>query len=80
MQNFESRPQLYKLHDWFLLSFRFRKNDHENYLCTLLLDNAHRRHAFVLRAFNVEVAKCSSNVGMTLVFVGRCSSLNVLFF
>uniref|UniRef100_A0A1I8PJU6 Squalene/phytoene synthase n=1 Tax=Stomoxys calcitrans TaxID=35570 RepID=A0A1I8PJU6_STOCA len=38
------------------------KNDHENYLCTLLLDNAHRRHAFALRAFNVEVAKCSSNV------------------
>ncbi|XP_061387930.1 NADH dehydrogenase (ubiquinone) complex I, assembly factor 6 homolog [Musca vetustissima] len=38
------------------------KNDHENYLCTLLLDNAHRRHAFALRAFNVEVAKCSANV------------------
>ncbi|XP_075156050.1 NADH dehydrogenase (ubiquinone) complex I, assembly factor 6 homolog sicily [Haematobia irritans] len=38
------------------------KNDHENYLCTLLLDNEHRRHAFALRAFNVEVAKCSSNV------------------
>ncbi|XP_065363800.1 NADH dehydrogenase (ubiquinone) complex I, assembly factor 6 homolog [Calliphora vicina] len=38
------------------------KNDYENYLCTLLLAKEQRRHAFALRAFNVEVAKCSTNV------------------
>ncbi|XP_037942795.1 NADH dehydrogenase (ubiquinone) complex I, assembly factor 6 homolog [Teleopsis dalmanni] len=38
------------------------KNDYENYLCTLLLKGERRRHAFALRAFNVEVSKCSANI------------------
>ncbi|XP_011178991.2 NADH dehydrogenase (ubiquinone) complex I, assembly factor 6 homolog [Zeugodacus cucurbitae] len=38
------------------------KNDYENYLCTLLLNGDHRRHAFALRAFNVEVANCGAKV------------------
>ncbi|XP_054730589.1 NADH dehydrogenase (ubiquinone) complex I, assembly factor 6 homolog [Anastrepha obliqua] len=38
------------------------KNDYENYLCTLLLNGNQRRNAFALRAFNVEVANCGSNV------------------
>ncbi|TMW47432.1 hypothetical protein DOY81_007489, partial [Sarcophaga bullata] len=38
------------------------KHDYENYLCTLLLGKEHRRHAFALRAFNVEVARSSTNI------------------
>ncbi|XP_067641575.1 NADH dehydrogenase (ubiquinone) complex I, assembly factor 6 homolog [Eurosta solidaginis] len=38
------------------------KNDYENYLCTLLLNGEQRRHAFALRAFNVEVANCGAKV------------------
>ncbi|XP_004529557.1 NADH dehydrogenase (ubiquinone) complex I, assembly factor 6 homolog [Ceratitis capitata] len=38
------------------------KNDYENYLCTLLLNGDQRRHAFALRAFNVEVANCGAKV------------------
>lgn len=39
-----------------------KKNDFENYLCTLLLKEDTRRHAFAIRAFNVEVAKACSSV------------------
>ena len=34
-----------------------RKNDYENYLCTLLLPKDARTVAFVIRAFNVELAQ-----------------------
>lgn len=39
-----------------------KKNDFENYLCTLLLHGQIRRHAFAIRAFNVEVSKACSMV------------------
>ncbi|KAL9878290.1 NADH dehydrogenase (ubiquinone) complex I, assembly factor 6 homolog sicily isoform 1-T1 [Glossina fuscipes fuscipes] len=38
------------------------KNDYENYLCTLLLGKGQRRHAFALRALNVELAKCGAMI------------------
>ncbi|XP_055371359.1 NADH dehydrogenase (ubiquinone) complex I, assembly factor 6 homolog [Condylostylus longicornis] len=39
-----------------------QKHDHENFLCTLLLDDKKRRNVFSVRAFNVEIAKIGSTV------------------
>lgn len=39
-----------------------RKFDHENFLCTLLLPNDYQNPSFVIRAFNIEVAKVQDNV------------------
>lgn len=40
----------------------FRKFDFENFLCTLLLPKAHQNASFVIRAFNIEVAKVQDSV------------------
>ncbi|XP_041376503.1 NADH dehydrogenase (ubiquinone) complex I, assembly factor 6-like isoform X2 [Gigantopelta aegis] len=39
-----------------------RKNDHENFLCCLLLSGAVQRAAFALRAFNIELAQVRDTV------------------
>lgn len=39
-----------------------RKNDYENYLCTLLLPHSIKSAAFVIRAFNIEVAQVEDQV------------------
>ncbi|XP_055910781.1 NADH dehydrogenase (ubiquinone) complex I, assembly factor 6 homolog [Eupeodes corollae] len=39
-----------------------KKNDFENYLCTLLVNGEIRRNAFAIRALNVEIAKIGSSV------------------
>lgn len=39
-----------------------RKNDYENYLCTLLLPNDLRSSAFAIRAFNTEIALVEDQV------------------
>uniref|UniRef100_A0A8D8T0J1 NADH dehydrogenase (Ubiquinone) complex I, assembly factor 6 n=1 Tax=Cacopsylla melanoneura TaxID=428564 RepID=A0A8D8T0J1_9HEMI len=39
-----------------------KKFDYENFLCTLLLPKAHQSPSFVLRAFNIEVAKVQDSV------------------
>ncbi|KAL1458744.1 hypothetical protein WDU94_008863 [Cyamophila willieti] len=39
-----------------------KKFDYENFLCTLLLPKTYQNPSFVLRAFNIEVAKVQDNV------------------
>lgn len=39
-----------------------RKNDYENFLCTLLLPHRIKSAAFAVRAFNVEVAQVEDQV------------------
>ncbi|CAH1183275.1 unnamed protein product [Phaedon cochleariae] len=39
-----------------------KKNDYENYICTLLLKNTARSCAFAVRSFNVEVARVAEQV------------------
>lgn len=39
-----------------------RKNDYENFLCTLLLPHSIKSAAFAVRAFNVEVAQVEDQV------------------
>ncbi|XP_058817645.1 NADH dehydrogenase (ubiquinone) complex I, assembly factor 6 homolog [Topomyia yanbarensis] len=39
-----------------------RQYDKENFLCTLLLSNPHRRSALAIRAFNVEIARITGSV------------------
>eukprot|EP00040_Diaphanoeca_grandis_P025751 m.143129 g.143129 ORF g.143129 m.143129 type:complete len:365 (+) comp30292_c0_seq1:370-1464(+) len=53
------RPQLHALtqNDVAYCLELVRKQDHSNYLCTLLLDSSIRDAAFTIRAFNVEVAQ-----------------------
>ncbi|KAG8224608.1 hypothetical protein J437_LFUL009175 [Ladona fulva] len=42
-----------------------RQNDHENFLCTLLVSESIRTTAFAVRAFNTEVARVSDVVSNT---------------
>lgn len=47
---------------WFISFFFFRKFDHENFLCTLLLPKVYQNASFVIRAFNIEIARIQDNV------------------
>lgn len=40
----------------------FKNHDYENYLCTLLLSHKNKAAAFVIRAFNVEIAQIKDQV------------------
>lgn len=42
---------------WYFMYFADRQHDYENFLATLLMTKSLRSPAFVLRAFNVEVAR-----------------------
>lgn len=44
-----------------------RKNDFENFLCTLLLPDNLRSAGLIIRAFNVEVATVQDQVTETLI-------------
>ncbi|CAL1677286.1 unnamed protein product [Lasius platythorax] len=44
-----------------------RKNDYENFLCTLLLPHSVKSAAFAIRAFNVEVAQVEDQVSDTKI-------------